>query len=565
MTVGVIMLAHTALDRASTVARYFAQNGCPVMIHCDKSTPLEDYENFVRSLSDVKLVSFVDRVRVGWGTWTLVSATLKASEALLEKHPEVQHVMLASGSCLPLRPVSELRDYLAQHPKTDFIESVTTRDVRWTIGGLDEERFHLRFPFSWKRHRRLFDRYVALQRRVGYRRKLPRGLVPHLGSQWWCLTRNTLTSILEGPRREEFDKFFKRVWIPDESYFQTLVRYYGRDVESRSLTLSKFDFHGKPHVFYDDHLQLLRKSDCFMVRKVWPHANRLYREFLRPATPAKPAIASDPGKIERVFAQSRLRRHQGRRGLYMTSRFPCQAVSNRLTAAPYSVFQGFTDIFEDYESWLTRVAGGHAHGHLFAPEGAEFSAGAKTVKGGLTADAGLRDHNPKSFLTNLLWNLRGERQSFQFSPRDNQAILRFIADDPNAQISVVTGTWALPLFHAGLDAEAARKKAAYLQRVEAGQLEILQSPNCHARVRIWTLADFLNAPADHLQLLIGDLGLRAQNRLTEIPRLRNLEGFDDFLIDLRNAGMQIQLLGTFPQEMALRQFHSKDTQQVATK
>ncbi|GGE56394.1 DUF5927 domain-containing protein [Actibacterium pelagium] len=565
MTVGVIMLAHTALDRASTVARYFAQNGCPVMIHCDKSTPLEDYENFVRSLSGVKLVSFVDRVRVDWGTWTLVSATLKASEALLEKHPEVQHVMLASGSCLPLRPVSELRDYLAQHPKTDFIESVTTRDVRWTIGGLDEERFHLRFPFSWKRHRRFFDRYVALQRRIGFRRKIPRGLIPHLGSQWWCLTRSTLTSILEGPRRAEFDTYFKRVWIPDESYFQTLVRYYGRDVESRSLTLSKFDFHGKPHVFYDDHLQLLRNSDCFMVRKVWPNANRLYREFLRPAASRKPAADPNPGKIERVFAQSRLLRHQGRRGLYMTSRFPCQAVSNRLTAAPYSVFQGFTDIFEDFEGWLARVAGGHAHGHLFAPEGAEFSAGATTVKGGLTSDAGLRDHNPKSFLTNLLWNLRGERQSFQFSPRDNQAILRFIADDPNAQLSVITGTWALPLFHAGLDAEEARKKAAYLQRVEASQLEILQSPHCHARVRIWSLTDFLNAPADHLQLLTGDLGLRSQRQLTEIPRLKNLEGFDDFLINLRNAGMQIQLLGTFPQEMALRQFHSKDPQQVAAK
>ncbi len=550
MTLGVIMLVHTALDRASTVARHFAQNGCPVMIHADNSTPIEDYENFVDGLADVPLVSFVDRVRVDWGTWTLVSATIRSTEALLHQHPEVQHVLLASGSCLPLRPVSELRDYLAEHPQTDFIESVTTRDVRWTVGGLDEERFHLRFPFSWKRRRYLFDRYVQLQRRIGFRRKIPNGLVPHLGSQWWCLTRSTLNSILEGPRRVEFDRYFKRVWIPDESYFQTLVRYYSRNVESRSLTLSKFDFHGKPHVFYDDHLPLLRKSDCFMVRKVWPRADRLYREFLSPGIASAADPETDPGKVDRLLSKSWLRRHQGRRGLYMTSRYPDQAFSNRLTAAPYTVFQGFSDIFEEFEGWLEKVAGGQAHGHLFAPEGAEFSGGAGSVKGGLTADAGLRDHNPQSFLTNLLWNTRGTRQCFQFSPRDNQGILRFIANDPNAQFEMITGAWAVPLYLEGLSLDQARRKAAALQRAEADQLDLLQSPNCHARVRIWSLSDVLYSPDEHLRTVVDDLGLRSQSRLADAPLMRDLTGFSEFLIELRNAGMQIQLLGSFPQDLA---------------
>ena len=137
--------------------------------------------------------------------------------------PGVRHVYLASGSCLPLRPVDELRAYLAARPMTDFIESVTIRDVDWTVGGLNDERFNLRFPFSWKRHRFLFDRYVELQRKVGFKRKIPEGVVPHLGSQWWCLTRQTLTAILEDPRRREIERYFRLVWIPDESYYQTLV------------------------------------------------------------------------------------------------------------------------------------------------------------------------------------------------------------------------------------------------------------------------------------------------------------------------------------------------------
>jgi hypothetical protein len=125
--------------------------------------------------------------------------------------------------------------------------------VPWTVGGLDEERFTMHFPFSWKRHRFFFDKAVHVQRAIGLKRKVPPGVVPHMGSQWWCLTRQTLSAILQDPERPRHDRYFRHVWIPDESYFQTLSRKYSINIESRSLTLSKFDFQGKPHIFYDDH------------------------------------------------------------------------------------------------------------------------------------------------------------------------------------------------------------------------------------------------------------------------------------------------------------------------
>ena len=58
---------------------------------------------------------------------------------MLDRFPQVRHVYLASGSCLPLRPVPELIRYLDERPMTNFIESVTTQDVPWTIGGLDSD------------------------------------------------------------------------------------------------------------------------------------------------------------------------------------------------------------------------------------------------------------------------------------------------------------------------------------------------------------------------------------------------------------------------------------------
>ncbi|MEP2681786.1 MAG: beta-1,6-N-acetylglucosaminyltransferase [Sulfitobacter sp.] len=546
MSVGIVMLVHNAFDRAEQVARHWAAAGCPVVIHIDKAVPRRAHDAFVAALSDLKDVHFSPRKRCEWGTWGIVAASQGAAELMLSRFPKVRHVYLASGSCLPLRPVQELIDYLEDRPQTDFIESATTADVPWTVGGLDEERFTLRFPFSWRRNRYLFDRAVEVQRLLRLKRRMPRGIVPHMGSQWWCLTRRTLSAILQDPDRPTYDKFFRHVWIPDESYFQTLTRLYSSKIESRSLTLSKFDFQGKPHIFYDDHLQLLRRSDCFVARKIWPHADRLYDAFLTDPAGAMKKTEPNPGKIDRIFAKAVERRTRGRAGLYMQSRFPNKDWENGVTAAPYSVFQGFTEIFEDFEHWLSRASRARVHGHLFAPDRVHFAEGQTTLNGALSDNPVLRDHNASAFLTNLIWNTRGERQCFQFGPMDNQDINWRMARDPNAQISVITGAWAVPLFRSNLDFADIRRLAAKLQKTESTHLDVLRSPHAKARVRIWTMSEFIEAPMEPLQGILDEIGRTRLRRLSEAPRMVDLNGFDQFLQNLKNQGMHPYLVGDFP-------------------
>lgn len=546
MSVGIAMLVHTALNRAEEVARHWAKNDCPVVIHVDKKVPRRAYVEFVASLADLGNVRFSKRYSCEWGTWSLVEASQDAAQMLLDEFPEVRHVYLASGSCLPLRPVQELKDYLAERPMTNFIESVTTEDVPWTVGGLDEERFTLRFPFSWKKRRKLFDGYVNFQRRLKITRKIPDGLVPHLGSQWWCLTRQTLTAILDDPDRKMYDTYFAKVWIPDESYYQTLVRLYSTNIESRSLTLSKFDFQGKPHIFYDDHMQLLRRSDCFVARKIWPHADKLYNGFLSDDASIFTGAEPNPGKIDRIFSKAVERRTKGRAGLYMQGRFPNKGWENGLTSAQYSIFEGFSELFEDFEDWLGRVVGARVHGHLFAPERVEFAGGQSVFAGALSDSAALRDYNPRAFLTNLIWNTRGDRQCFMFGPKDNQDISWDVAKDSNAQISVISGAWAVPLFYSNANFSDIRKEAARLQKIEAEHLQVLRSFYTKARVRIWTMADFVENPMEPLQTVIDEIGSRTANRLTEAPRMVSLDGFGQFLQNLKNQGMHPHLMGDFP-------------------
>ena len=553
MSVGIVMLCHTSLDRAAEVARHWMERGCPVVIHVDKRVTKPDFHTLQTALADLPDLRFSRRFACEWGTWGIVAATQAAATLMLRDFPGVRHVYLASGLCLPLRPVRELVAYLEDRPRTDFIESVTTADVGWAVGGLDVERFTLRFPFSWRKQRRLFDGYVKIQRAIGFKRKIPPGIVPHLGSQWWCLTRQTLSAILEDPERGEIDRYFRRVWIPDESYFQTLVRRYSSNVESRSLTLSKFDFQGKPHIFYDDHLQLLRRSDCFVARKIWPHAKKLYSVFLTEEGEGQALAEPNPGKIDRLFSKAVERRTKGRSGLYMQSRFPNENWENGKTAAPYSVFEGFSEVFENFETWLGKMTGTRVHGHLFSMERVEFAGGETVYNGAMSNSAAIRDYNPRSFLTNLLWNTRGERQCFQFGPGDNPEVSWLLSADPNATISVISGAWALPLFKSNLNFSEIRAEAARLQRIELDHLTMLRKPWAKARCRIWNLAEFVENPMEPLQTIVDEISPRALRRLTEAPRMTELKGFGQFLQNLRNQGMQPVVMGDFPLDDTLHQ------------
>jgi len=547
MGVGFIMLVHQDLDRAAQVAGYWAQNDCPVVIHADTRTNALEYAQFQRSLAQFSNVRFANRHACDWGKFSIVHATQDAAELLLRDFADVSHVFLASGSCLPLRPVAELTQYLAERADTDFIESVTTDEVVWTVGGLDRERFTLRFPFSWKRRRWFFDRYVEMQRALGFTRRVPRGIEPHLGSQWWCLTRATLTAILTDRDRRQYDRYFRKVWIPDEAYFQTLVRRFSSNIESRSLTLARFDYQGKPHIFYDDHIQLLQRSDCFVARKIWPRANKLYRRFLADEFKPLAQVESNPRKLDRIFAKAIEQRTRGRSGLKMQSRFPRgEAWQLQKTCAPYSVYQGFSDLFINFETWLEKRTGTRIHGHLFDKIAVRFSGNAEVYNGCLSNSAKLRDYNAEAFMTNLIWSTQGEHQSFQFGPADVQKITAFMASDQNASIHVISGAWAVPLFNSNFDFDRIRRIAARYQTIELAFISTLKLRDTRARFKIWTLAEFVENPMPILQSIIDSLDPGSYRRLTEVPKMADLSGFGQFVQRLKNEGMNPHSVGDFP-------------------
>ena len=544
--IGVVVLVHQDLSRSAQAIRHWSQAGCAVVVHVDRAVTSSAHERFLRDLSDLPKVKFCARQRCEWGTWGLVAASQFACEMMLANFADPQHIYLASGSCLPIRPVQDLISYLEANSATNFIESTTVSDVPWSIGGLHKERFQLRFPFAWKSQRWLFDLSVRLQRALGLKRRLPQGITPHLGSQWWCLTRSTVSAILNDPKRPIYERYFRRVWIPDESYFQTLVRHHSTQIESRSLTLAKFDVQGKPHVFYDDHLEILGQSGCFVARKLWAGADKLYTAFPMASDTTRDSTHRSSDALNHLFAESAARGSKGRVGLYMQSRFPHQDPHAPLTAAKYTVLEGFFDLFHDFEAWLSQTTDNkqaQIHGHLFAHEAAVFAGQKTTIRGGLSNSATLRDNNPTAFLTNLIWNTRGQHQCFQFGPHDVQKIGKILPQDSNAQIFIITGAWLVPLSQSVESLAEIHAKALRLHAAESKHLALLRAPWVKAKVHIWPLSQIIANPKLQLHEILKAIEPNAKCPTT-VPEI-NLDpiAFPAFVRALENQGMHRGLAG----------------------
>ena len=115
------------------------------------------------------------------------------------------------------------------------------------------------------------------------------------------------------------------------------------------------------------------------------------------------------------------------------------------------------------------------------------------------------------------------------------------------QYSVISGAWSVPLFNSNMNFADIRRAAARLQQIESKHLEILRSSWTKARVRIWTMAEFIEAPMEPLQMIIDEIGqAQTSHGLAEVPRMADLTGFGQFLQNLKNQGMHPYLMGNFP-------------------
>ena len=251
-------------------------------IHFDARAKPEYFKKISEELSDNPNVTFAKkRIKCGWGAWSLVQATLNTLEAAIDAFPRATHFYMLSGDCMPIKSATYVHQFL-DNTDADYIESHDYFDSDWIKTGWKEERLIYRHYFNERTQKKLFYTMFEVQKKLGVTRKIPADIQVMIGSQWWCLRRRTIEWILEFSRkRKDVMRFFRTTWIPDETFFQTLVRHIvpENEIHSRTLTFLIFSDYGMPATFYNDHYDLLLNQDYLFARKISPEAKELKRRL----------------------------------------------------------------------------------------------------------------------------------------------------------------------------------------------------------------------------------------------------------------------------------------------
>ena len=277
-----ILLCHKDPDAIIRQADRLTAAGDYMAIHFDANAKPEDYAKIRKALVGNSGVTFAKkRIKCGWGEWSLAQATINAVEAAVEAFPRATHFYMLSGDCMAIKSAEYMRQFLEDN-EADFIESFDYFESDWIKTGMKEERLIYRHVFNERKNKKLFYGAMALQQRFGLQRALPDDLQIRIGSQWWCLRRQTIEKVLEFIRtRRDVVRFFATTWIPDETFFQTIVPHLIPDSEirSRTLTFLMFTDYGMPVTFYNDHYDLLVSQDYLFARKISPEATDLKRRL----------------------------------------------------------------------------------------------------------------------------------------------------------------------------------------------------------------------------------------------------------------------------------------------
>jgi Core-2/I-Branching enzyme len=218
MHLAYVISAYRYPEQLVRVVRRLATPHASFFIHVDRRAPDALYRAMVNGLVDVERVEFLERHGSEWGGFGHVLASLKGLRAAIGAEPLFDRAVLLTGQDYPIKPNEMIAAFFGAHPEAEFLEFFPLPSPEWQGGGLDRvEAWH------WQaRRRRISIRPPAWL--PFWRRRLPEGLRPFGGSSYWCLTRACVSHVLEYvAAHRSIIRFFRRVNVPDELFFQTLV------------------------------------------------------------------------------------------------------------------------------------------------------------------------------------------------------------------------------------------------------------------------------------------------------------------------------------------------------
>ena len=257
-----LILAHNQPEQLGRLINRLQHPDVDIYIHLDKKTDPEPF----RHLTDIKNVYLIrNNIKVYWGTYAIVKATLNSFNEIIHSGKEYQYLNLLSGQDYPLKPQQALHDFLAQNPGKAFMNYLHF-DTEWQEALSRVQEYHLnnyRIPGKF-----LLQKLVN---KVLGKREMPDGMVPVGRSQWFTIAMDCVRYIDEyWQEHPKFRHFIKLTWGPDEFVFQTILfnSQYREAMVNNDLRYIDWSGGGvSPKMLTDSDADALAASGKYFARK----------------------------------------------------------------------------------------------------------------------------------------------------------------------------------------------------------------------------------------------------------------------------------------------------------
>jgi hypothetical protein len=233
MNIAYIITAHKNPTQLVRMIEKLGGRGTSFWIHFDKKQPDSQFREIRQRLEDQETSRFIARRNSFWGDFSQVEAILACLRELVAGEFPFDHAVHLTGQDYPIKQNQDLVSYLQQNREKSFMDFFPLPTEKWPGGGSDryKKRYHRMAPLYFvlppalrHLHRHLRVRISALLGMVTPDRRFPEGLAPYGGDAHWCLSRRCVEYVLHFvDRNPSYVNFFKSVFIPDETFFHTIL------------------------------------------------------------------------------------------------------------------------------------------------------------------------------------------------------------------------------------------------------------------------------------------------------------------------------------------------------
>jgi len=275
MRLAYLILAHGNKSQLERLVKSLIYANTDIYIHLDAKSDMSEFAD----LAALEGVSFIKkRISIGWGDYSMVSATLTGFEEILKASFDYSHINLLSGQDYLLKSAATIQKFLFENPDKSFIRYRSILDdwqqskSRIAMYSLGDYNFPFRFKIQGLLNKFLPDK------------KMPLGLKPYGFSQWITITPNCAAYSLDYLKKHKsVRRFFRLTWAVDEIVFQTILMNSSLkdSIVNDHLRYIKFkNAASRPNTLTMADAKLLVDSNKFFARKFDPQVDSEILDYL---------------------------------------------------------------------------------------------------------------------------------------------------------------------------------------------------------------------------------------------------------------------------------------------